>query len=261
MGFHITTTESATSDVPVRILKTAPPRHHFVESGMRYYNSAIGRWPSRDPIEEDGGLLLYGFVENYPIGNVDPRGLLTVSAEITRYHGSVEWHRGAKTGSYFHTDHRGPGRYFEKHAMIDSGIVGAVTAWIDSSTSMKGYWRHPDYLQLSGFLFGKLIVCDCCCKNGVQVDYKLSVSMTASGKVGGGNTTSSTFDGDTLIIRSNAPAQTKTGVKAYTCPKPPACLEIPFNVDSGWFDYDSIGSGVSSSAKLTAVASCVSGGE
>lgn len=35
-------------------------------------------WPSRDPIEEEGGLNLYGFVENDPIGSIDPHGLWKV---------------------------------------------------------------------------------------------------------------------------------------------------------------------------------------
>lgn len=30
----------------------------------RHYDPLAGRWPSRDPIEEEGGLNLYGFVEN-----------------------------------------------------------------------------------------------------------------------------------------------------------------------------------------------------
>jgi len=34
----------------------------------------IYRWLSRDPIEEDGGLNLYGFVDNEPIGLVDMLG-------------------------------------------------------------------------------------------------------------------------------------------------------------------------------------------
>ena len=30
----------------------------------RYYDPVTGRWPSRDPIEEEGGINLYGFVYN-----------------------------------------------------------------------------------------------------------------------------------------------------------------------------------------------------
>jgi RHS repeat-associated protein len=32
--------------------------------GYRWYDPMTGRWPSRDPIEEEGGLNLYGFVGN-----------------------------------------------------------------------------------------------------------------------------------------------------------------------------------------------------
>ena len=42
--------------------------------GYRYYMLELGRWISRDPIEEDGGLNLYGFVQNDVIDIVDPLG-------------------------------------------------------------------------------------------------------------------------------------------------------------------------------------------
>lgn len=43
--------------------------------GRRYYSPELGRWPSRDPIEEDGGLNVYGFVENDPVRLTDSVGL------------------------------------------------------------------------------------------------------------------------------------------------------------------------------------------
>ena len=42
--------------------------------GYRYYSASIGRWPNRDPIGERGGINLYGFVGNNPIGRVDTDG-------------------------------------------------------------------------------------------------------------------------------------------------------------------------------------------
>jgi hypothetical protein len=42
--------------------------------GYRYYDPLTGRWPSRDPIDEEGGLNLYGFVMNDPIGQFDLLG-------------------------------------------------------------------------------------------------------------------------------------------------------------------------------------------
>jgi len=43
--------------------------------GFRYYDPVTGRWPSRDPIGERGGLNLYGFVENDGINRIDYLGL------------------------------------------------------------------------------------------------------------------------------------------------------------------------------------------
>lgn len=44
--------------------------------GFRYYNSGTGRWLSRDPIGERGGLNLYGMVNNVPTGFFDILGLV-----------------------------------------------------------------------------------------------------------------------------------------------------------------------------------------
>ena len=43
--------------------------------GFRYYMPETGRWASRDPIEERGGLTLYGFVGNNGVRVVDVLGL------------------------------------------------------------------------------------------------------------------------------------------------------------------------------------------
>jgi len=42
--------------------------------GYRYYDPVTGRWPSRDPIGERGGLNLYGFVYNNPNSWIDVHG-------------------------------------------------------------------------------------------------------------------------------------------------------------------------------------------
>ena len=44
--------------------------------GFRYYDPQTGRWPNRDPIEEWGGLNLYGFVLNNGIDYVDVFGFM-----------------------------------------------------------------------------------------------------------------------------------------------------------------------------------------
>ncbi len=54
---------------------------HFTHQGakmvmapFRQYDAALGRWLSRDPIGEAGGLNLYGYVHSDPINYVDPNG-------------------------------------------------------------------------------------------------------------------------------------------------------------------------------------------
>ena len=50
------------------------PGRHTAISGFRYYNPSTGRWLSRDPIEEQGGVNLYGMVGNNPVVWVDVLG-------------------------------------------------------------------------------------------------------------------------------------------------------------------------------------------
>jgi hypothetical protein len=44
------------------------------QTAQAFYNPSAGRWLNRDPIEEKGGLNVYGFVDNSPIGRLDPYG-------------------------------------------------------------------------------------------------------------------------------------------------------------------------------------------
>jgi RHS repeat-associated protein len=46
----------------------------------RAYDPATGRWLSRDPIEENGGINLYGYVSNDSINYDDPYGLSPLTA-------------------------------------------------------------------------------------------------------------------------------------------------------------------------------------
>ena len=42
----------------------------------RDYDAGVGRWPNRDPLGEEGGVNLYGFVANTPVNAIDPFGLV-----------------------------------------------------------------------------------------------------------------------------------------------------------------------------------------
>jgi hypothetical protein len=45
------------------------------------YDPTTGRWCSRDPIQEEGGLNLYGFVSNRAVNEFDRLGLLTFTEQ------------------------------------------------------------------------------------------------------------------------------------------------------------------------------------
>ena len=47
----------------------------LVNYGLRRYSASLGRWVSRDPIEENGGMNLYSFVDNQPLNRFDSIGL------------------------------------------------------------------------------------------------------------------------------------------------------------------------------------------
>ena len=46
--------------------------------GYRYYSPSLGRWISRDPIEEEGGFGLYIFCENNSLLSIDLHGMMRV---------------------------------------------------------------------------------------------------------------------------------------------------------------------------------------
>jgi RHS repeat-associated protein len=61
--------------------------------GYRYYLPELGRWVSKDPLGEDGGVNHYGFVGNEPVGLIDFLGLTSlthVDQGIVFY----TWHMG-----------------------------------------------------------------------------------------------------------------------------------------------------------------------
>lgn len=71
-----------------------------VNFGLRYLNPALGRWLSRDPISERGGVNLYGFVENAPTHWTDPLGLALYAFDGTGNDGWKHYAIGKETNVY-----------------------------------------------------------------------------------------------------------------------------------------------------------------
>ncbi|MES2736646.1 MAG: RHS repeat-associated core domain-containing protein [Verrucomicrobiota bacterium] len=70
---------------------------NLIYYGYRYYSPEMGRWVSRDPIEEEGGINLYGVVGNDPVNRVDALGLIDFERKLTRreadsLHCALKWY-------------------------------------------------------------------------------------------------------------------------------------------------------------------------
>jgi len=97
------------------------------------YDAELGRWLSRDPIGEEGGVNLYAYVLTNPVNVVDPLGLKT------RFiygdgHAWVEITDGPCSGTYGYGATKESYEYWEKHPV--RGLPGAACN--------RGQLYHPD---------------------------------------------------------------------------------------------------------------------
>ena len=73
----------------------------------RAYDPDLGRWLSRDPIGESGGLNLYGYVANGPTGDIDPLGhdvIVLLASKAVWWQGHIATLIGNnETGWYYYS--------------------------------------------------------------------------------------------------------------------------------------------------------------
>jgi RHS repeat-associated protein len=79
--------------------------YYHARSGLhlapfRAYSAELGRWLSRDPIEEEGGINLYGYVGNDPVNWIDPDGLSPSWALPPQLAGGDSYSRDFQQGWY-----------------------------------------------------------------------------------------------------------------------------------------------------------------
>lgn len=58
--------------------------------GARWYDAGLGRWLSKDPARFGGGVNFYAYVENRPIGAIDPLGLVPHRPYSTEQEAALE---------------------------------------------------------------------------------------------------------------------------------------------------------------------------
>jgi len=155
--------------------KLAEKTVHVADYLYRYYDPLTGRWPSRDPIEEGGGVNLYGFVGNDGVGRCDYLGLSAqklsytsdqiVLGECGSFDWTIYWHVTPKSSN------KGGAilQEFKRHAKDSSGKAAldahyheawrvapnTITIWADATfdtvkNSETGTAANYDKWELSG---------------------------------------------------------------------------------------------------------------
>jgi RHS repeat-associated protein len=80
--------------------RVADPESGLVYHGYRFYQPSVGRWLSRDPLQEEGGLNLYGFADNAPTYWTDPLGLALYAFDGTGNDGYRDLPHHAETNVF-----------------------------------------------------------------------------------------------------------------------------------------------------------------
>ena len=127
--------------------------------GYSYYAPEQGRWLSRDPIEEQGGLNLYGFVNNDPVRLIDPNGesiwvwaviAAAVEASWDTYCANMATTEGAAFGKTFQKTHCD----FDKHShcyttcafnrckLLVSPFLTALYSTVHETIEHHGSWSE-----------------------------------------------------------------------------------------------------------------------
>ena len=159
--------------------------------GFRYYDPVTGRWLSRDPIAERGGINLYEFSDNAGMDYVDCFGLDPNNPLATDISGNISWKQdGKKTRN-------GKISYTLKH-YSDCRLVVEVHVRFVMPNKMKKVWDKTDN---NGISQGQMVVnqinqgianrwnnkyklcCENCitrCKQGIKIEAVLAEDNTGN---------------------------------------------------------------------------------
>jgi hypothetical protein len=249
-----------------------------------YYAPEEGRWLNRDPIGEDGGANVYGFVDNDAVDGVDALGQVRITVVLgtapTWYHGSAEWQHPVTGIAGLQTDLAGTRDLLATrtasfsnprgHGTISTRVVeSGSTASIYQSTSSyfpgkksRRVRGNPTQINMSAWLRAEALISGCCPSGLVRVDWAVSAGFKATvGTVATLNMSSAVYDGS-MLKRANAfvwrPTARVVGSEFYSLPSSAAAVNVPIEVSNLYQDSGQTGPGVSTWAKVFLSASCFS---
>jgi RHS repeat-associated protein len=122
--------------------------------GYRYYNCSAGRWLTRDPIEERGGIALYLFLVNNQLNRIDRDGRISVrSVWVPPVDATRPWTGTSTVGDcgdfavfwQFSLDSPSPeeGYIVQKVTILDRFITCGEKVGITNTSSYWEYWNVP----------------------------------------------------------------------------------------------------------------------
>ncbi|MCH8513557.1 MAG: RHS repeat-associated core domain-containing protein [Kiritimatiellae bacterium] len=149
----------------------------YLYYGFRYYDPETGRWPNRDPIEEEGGENLYGFIYNNPVLEIDVYGLSSLSDCLDNCPSRRRGQRCRRNCRREHGEQRGRLSLPNLSQYIVAGGSGTITAC--APIPILGPAAAACFDVSVSFEGGT------CCQNGELKNY-LSGSITFRGYIRGG---------------------------------------------------------------------------
>ncbi|MDP3261205.1 MAG: RHS repeat-associated core domain-containing protein [Thermodesulfovibrionales bacterium] len=129
----------------------------LVRFGLRDYDSTIGRWTAKDPIDFAGGdVNLFNYVGNNPVNWIDPLGLISLSDLKPTDPGKVIAGITLQFAGYFLMGTAGLITYVEGPiALVDLGVGGIATiglgSWVKGTQLIyQGYSELPSEKPCKG---------------------------------------------------------------------------------------------------------------
>jgi RHS repeat-associated protein len=157
----------------------------------RAYDPVTGRWLSRDPIGEEGGINLYGYVGNNPVNLVDPDGQLAIGAVV----GGVA---GAVSAGMSSANHGGSLGQILGSAAI-GGAFGAIVGMVDPSEGVGTMAAIGAIGGMAGSMVGQQLTNPDCEMNWGEV-VGSGVGGAAAGVAGAGFATAAAAAGGSTTV-------------------------------------------------------------
>jgi RHS repeat-associated protein len=120
--------------------------------GYRYYSPETGRWTSRDPIEEQGGINLYGMCGNDPVNYWDKLGLewfMQLDKVEGNMHGKSDKAEGQTWTDKIGKDGNGHGQTFRTYAAVTAVEKVNELRWTPGFSSTIGANRFNSVSHLA----------------------------------------------------------------------------------------------------------------